>query len=393
MNFLIFLKKLFYYLFVIILANIPFLLFSQSFIPDPPSLNAASYILIEATTGKVIAEQDSDLETEPASLTKIMTGYVVADQLSKGFIDNDDEVFISVNCWKKSGSKMYVREGTYVLFSDLVKGMVVQSGNDASCAIAEHIAGSEEGFVKLMMKYSNEMGLRDTNFVNPHGWPDKNHYSSARDLATLSQKLISDFPDHYSMYKEKWFTYSDIKQRNRNSLLWQDETVDGIKTGHTDNAGYCLVASAKKNDTRLIAVTLNSSSERTRITDNRRLLDYGFRYFITKIVVHAGEKLTEKEVWGGQVDKVSLASATSLYLTLSPKDFKEVETFISLDNYLQAPLVEGQMVGKITLEIQGKEIAEAQLVTTQNINAQGLFGRTWANIKLLVYRFLMEDDK
>ena len=393
MNFLIFLKKLFYYLFVIILANIPFLLFSQSFIPDPPSLNAASYILIEATTGKIIAEQDSDLETEPASLTKIMTGYVVADQLSKGFIDNDDEVFISVNCWKKSGSKMYVREGTYVLFSDLVKGMVVQSGNDASCAIAEHIAGSEEGFVKLMMKYSNEMGLRDTNFVNPHGWPDKNHYSSARDLATLSQKLISDFPDHYSMYKEKWFTYSDIKQRNRNSLLWQDETVDGIKTGHTDNAGYCLVASAKKNDTRLIAVTLNSSSERTRITDNRRLLDYGFRYFITKIVVHAGEKLTEKEVWGGQVDKVSLASATSLYLTLSPKDFKEVETFISLDNYLQAPLVKGQVVGKITLEIQGKEIAEAQLVTTQNINAQGLFGRTWANIKLLVYRFLMEDDK
>ena len=393
MNFLIFLKKLFYYLFVIILANIPFLLFSQSFIPDPPSLNAASYILIEATTGKVIAEQDSDLETEPASLTKIMTGYVVADQLSKGFIDNDDEVFISVNCWKKSGSKMYVREGTYVLFSDLVKGMVVQSGNDASCAIAEHIAGSEEGFVKLMMKYSNEMGLRDTNFVNPHGWPDKNHYSSARDLATLSQKLISDFPDHYSMYKEKWFTYSDIKQRNRNSLLWQDETVDGIKTGHTDNAGYCLVASAKKNDTRLIAVTLNSSSERTRITDNRRLLDYGFRYFITKIVVHAGEKLTEKEVWGGQVDKVSLASATSLYLTLSPKDFKEVETFISLDNYLQAPLVKGQVVGKITLEIQGKEIAEAQLVTTQNIIAQGLFGRTWANIKLLVYRFLMEDDK
>ena len=390
MNFLIFLKKLFYYLFVIILANIPFLLFSQSFIPDPPSLNAASYILIEATTGKVIAEQDSDLETEPASLTKIMTGYVVADQLSKGFIDNDDEVFISVNCWKKSGSKMYVREGTYVLFSDLVKGMVVQSGNDASCAIAEHIAGSEEGFVKLMMKYSNEMGLRDTNFVNPHGWPDKNHYSSARDLATLSQKLISDFPDHYSMYKEKWFTYSDIKQRNRNSLLWQDETVE---TGHTDNAGYCLVSSAKKNDTRLIAVTLNSSSERTRITDNRRLLDYGFRYFITKIVVNAGEKLTEKEVWGGQVDKVSLASATSLYLTLSPKDFKEVETFISLDNYLQAPLVEGQMVGKITLEIQGKEIAEAQLVTTQNINAQGLFGRTWANIKLLVYRFLMEDDK
>ena len=393
MNFLIFLKKLFYYLFVIILANIPFLLFSQSFIPDPPSLNAASYILIEATTGKVIAEQDSDLETEPASLTKIMTGYVVADQLSKGFIDNDDEVFISVNCWKKSGSKMYVREGTYVLFSDLVKGMVVQSGNDASCAIAEHIAGSEEGFVKLMMKYSNEMGLRDTNFVNPHGWPDKNHYSSARDLATLSQKLISDFPDHYSMYKEKWFTYSDIKQRNRNSLLWQVETVDGIKTGHTDNAGYCLVASAKKNDTRLIAVTLNSSSERTRITDNRRLLDYGFRYFITKIVVNAGEKLTEKEVWGGQVEKVSLASATSLYLTLSPKDFKEVETFISLDNYLQAPLVKGQVVGKITLEIQGKEIAEAQLVTTQNIIAQGLFGRTWANIKLLVYRFLMEDDK
>ena len=367
-------------------------LFSEVFIPEPPSLNASSYILIEANTGKVIAEKDADLKIEPASLTKIMTGYIAADQTSRGFVNQEDKVHISVNCWKKGGSKMYIREGTYVLFSDLVKGMVVQSGNDASCAIAEHIAGSEEGFVQLMMKYASEMNLNDTNYTNPHGWPGENHYSTARDLAKLSQRLISDFPDHYSLYKEKWFTYSDIRQRNRNSLLWQDESVDGIKTGHTDNAGYCLVSSAKKNDTRFIAITLNSSSERTRITDNRRLLDYGFRYFVTKIILAAQETLQKETVWGGEKETVGLAPSSDIFLTLTPKTFKQVDTFISLDKHLQAPLKKGQIVGNVILELEGKKIAESQLITTEEVIAKGFLGRVWSNIKLLLYEFLMEEE-
>jgi len=366
-------------------------LFADIFIPEPPSLNASSYILIEANTGKIVAEKDADLQIEPASLTKILTGYIAADQISRGFIKEDDKVYISVNCWKKGGSRMYIREGTYVLFSDLVRGMVIQSGNDASCAIAEHIAGSEDGFVQLMMKYVSEMELKDTNFTNPHGWPDLNHYSTARDLAKLSQRLIIDFPDHYSLYKEKWFTYSDIKQRNRNSLLWQDESIDGIKTGHTENAGYCLISSAKKDDTRFIAVTLNSSSERTRITDNRRALDYGFRYFITKIILSADEELQKETVWGGEKETVGLASSADLFLTLTPKTFKEIETFILLDKHLQAPLEKGQVVGDVILELEGKKIAESKLVTTEQVIAQGFFGRAWSNIKLLVYKFLMED--
>ena len=377
---------------VIFLAIKSTSLFSEVFIPEPPSLNASSYILMEANTGRIIAEKDADVKIEPASLTKIMTGYIAADQISRGFVEENETVNISVNCWKKGGSKMYIREGTNVLFSDLVKGIVIQSGNDASCAIAEHIAGSEEQFVKLMLKYTSELELNDTNFTNPHGWPNENHYSTARDLANLSRRLISDFPDHYSLYKEKWFTFNDIKQRNRNSLLWQDESVDGIKTGHTENAGYCLISSAKKNNTRFIAVTLNSNSERTRITDNRRVLDYGFRYFVTKVFLLTDEVLRRETVWGGEKETVGLASLSDLSLTLTPKTFKKVETFISLDKHLQAPLGKGQRVGKVVLELEGKEIAESELITTEEVIAKGFLGRVWSNIRLLVYKFLMEDD-
>ena len=256
----------------------------ESFIPDPPSLNSTNYILMDSISGRILAEKGADERIEPASITKIMTGYVAVDQVDKGYVSLNDEVLISENCWRKEGSKMFIREGTKVLFSDLMKGMVIQSGNDASCAIAEHVAASEEGFVQLMNLYAREMGLKNTQFRNESGWPDPEHYSSARDLAILSSRLIQEFPDHYSLYKEKYFTFNDIKQRNRNSLLWQDDSIDGIKTGHTQSAGYCLVSSGIRNDTRLIAVTIRSSSEKSRLTDNRRLLDYGFRYFRTKNV-------------------------------------------------------------------------------------------------------------
>ena len=363
----------------------------ESFIPKPPSLNASNYILIDSVSGRILAENGADERIEPASITKIMTGYVAADQISKGFVNLDDEVLISENCWRKGGSKMFIREGTKVLLSDLMKGMVIQSGNDASCAIAEHVAVSEEGFVELMQLYVEELGMNNTQFKNVSGWPDPEHFSSARDLALLTKSLIVKFPDHYALYKEKYFTFNEIKQRNRNSLLWQDESIDGVKTGHTESAGYCLVSSGVRNDTRLIAVTLKSASEKARLTDNRRLLDYGFRYYRTKKVLEANTSIVKEQVWGGEVDSVDLSSAEDLYLTLSPRDFPRVEPLIKLNDYLQAPIEKGQVVGKVDLILDGDSISSIDLVSMQGVPALGFFGRAWSNIKLLTYQFLMEE--
>jgi len=363
----------------------------ESFIPKPPSLNASNYILIDSVSGRILAENGSDEKIEPASITKIMTGYVAADQIDKGFVSLDDEVLISENCWRKGGSKMFIREGTRVLLSDLIKGMVIQSGNDASCAIAEHVAISEEGFIELMQLYVDELGLNNTQFRNVSGWPDPEHYSSARDLAKLTKSLIDKFPDHYALYKERYFTFNDIKQRNRNSLLWQDESIDGVKTGHTESAGYCLVSSGVRNDTRLIAVTLRSSTEKSRLTDNRRLLDYGFRYYRTKKILEVETSIATEQVWGGEVDSVNLSSFKDLYLTLSPRDFPRIESKITLNDYLQAPLEKGQVVGKVNLLLDGDLIASVDIVSMKEIPALGFFGRAWSNLKLLTYQFLMEE--
>ena len=383
--------KLISLIFLSILSFTNLIFAEESFIPKPPSLNATNYILLDSVSGRILAENGADERIEPASITKIMTGYVAADQIAKGFVSLEDEVFISENCWRKGGSKMFIREGTRVLLSDLIKGMVIQSGNDASCAIAEHVAVSEEGFVDLMQLYVNELGMENTQFKNVSGWPDPEHFSSARDLALLTKNLIDKFPDHYSLYKEKYFTYNEIKQRNRNSLLWQDESVDGVKTGHTESAGYCLVSSGVRNDTRLIAVTLRSSSEKARLTDNRRLLDYGFRYYRTKRVLEAGAVLINEQVWGGELEAVNLSSSTDLYLTLSPRDFPRVESSLELNDYLQAPIEKGQIVGKVDLILDGDSLASIDLIAMENVTALGFFGRAWSNIKLLTYQFLMEE--
>jgi D-alanyl-D-alanine carboxypeptidase (penicillin-binding protein 5/6) len=374
------------------MALVNYSLFTEeSFIPKSPSLNASNYILMDSMSGRVLAESGADERIEPASITKVMTGYVAVDQIQQGYVNLSDEVYISENCWKKGGSKMFIREGTRVLFSDLIKGMVIQSGNDASCAIAEHVAASEEGFVELMQMYAQDLGLVNTQFRNVSGWPDPEHFSSARDLAILTQQMIRNFPEHYSLYKEKYFTYNDIKQRNRNSLLWQDDSIDGVKTGHTESAGYCLVTSGVRNDTRLIAVTLRSSTEKSRLTDNRRLLDYGFRYFRTKKVLEANTILVSEQVWGGEQETIQLSAATDLFLTLSPRDFPRVESKIKLNDYLQAPIDADQIVGSVNLMLDGDSIASVDLVAMSSVTALGFFGRAWSNIKLLTYQFLMEE--
>ena len=377
---------------VLLLSFSLVLVSEQSFIPDPPKIGAKNFILIDSITGKVLAQQSPDGKVEPASITKIMTGYVVADQIKQGFISENDEVLISENCWRKGGSRMFIEAGKRVLVSDLIKGMVVQSGNDASCALAEHVAVSEEGFVDLMSRYIYDMGLKNTNFINVTGWPDENHYSSARDIAILSKRLIEDFPAHYDIYKEKFFTFNDIKQRNRNSLLWQDETIDGLKTGHTESAGYCLVSSGVRNETRLIAVTLGSSSEKQRIVDNRRLLDYGFRYFRTKKVLSSMELLAEEQVWGGEKESLSLLSSQDVYFTLPLRDFQNIKSNIVLDDYLQAPIAKDQKVGKLEFSLNNKVIKSIDIVSSEEVDSLGVFGQAWSNIKLFVYQFLMEED-
>jgi len=383
-------RKVFYFFFSLALS---FLLSgNESFIPDPPSISSSNYILIDANTNRVLAEMNPDEEIEPASITKIMTGYVVSDQIQDGFITLDDEVLISENCWRKKGSRMFIEEGSRVVLLDLIKGMVIQSGNDATCAIAEHVAGSEDNFVDLMMRYAKKMALDNTSFINPTGWPDAGHYSSAKDIAKLSTLLIKDFPDHYSLYKEKWFTYNNIRQRNRNALLWQDDSIDGLKTGHTESAGFCLVSSGTREQTRLIAVTLKSKSEKTRLTDNRRLLDYGFRYFRTKKLVTEGQNVKEEQVWGGELEKVAIAPIQDFYLTLPLRDFKKIESFVSLEDYLQAPISKNQIVGKMLFKLGEEEVGSVDLVTVKEVKSQGVFGRAWSNIKLLVFRFLMEEE-
>ena len=383
-------RKVFYFFFSLALS---FLLSgNESFIPDPPSISSSNYILIDANTNRVLAEMNPDEEIEPASITKIMTGYIVSDQIQDGFITLDDEVLISENCWRKKGSRMFIEESSRVVLLDLIKGMVIQSGNDATCAIAEHVAGSEDNFVNLMMRYAEKMALDNTSFINPTGWPDADHYSSAKDIAKLSTLLIKDFPDHYSLYKEKWFTYNNIRQRNRNALLWQDDSIDGLKTGHTESAGFCLVSSGTREQTRLVAVTLKSKSEKTRLTDNRRLLDYGFRYFRTKKLVTEGQNVKEEQVWGGELEKVAIAPIQDFYLTLPLRDFKKIESFVSLEDYLQAPISKNQIVGKMLFKLGEEEVGSVDLVTVKEVKSQGVFGRAWSNIKLLVYRFLMEEE-
>ena len=248
---------------------------AQNLLPRPPQINVTSYILVEPVTGKVLAEFNADDQIEPASMTKVMTGYIAADQLHRNLVRADDEVLISTKAWKMEGSRMFIEAGKRVSFEDLLKGVVIQSGNDASVAIAEYLGGTEEGFVDIMNAYAQSLGLNNTLFENSTGLPSSNHFSSARDLSIISANLINNFPEHYALYKEKSFTFNDIRQLNRNRLLWRDDSVDGIKTGHTESAGFCLISSAARGSMRLIAVVAGANSEDERFNASQRLLEYG----------------------------------------------------------------------------------------------------------------------
>jgi len=358
--------------------------FGQSFVPDAPELDLKSYILIEPNTNTVIAEFNSSSEIEPASMTKIMTVYVTADQISNDLISIDDEVLISEKAWRMEGSRMFVEAGKKVSVSDLLKGIIIQSGNDASVAISEYVGGTERGFVDLMNAYASSLNMNNTIFQNSTGLPDDNHFSSAQDLAILTSKLITKFPDIYSFYKEKQFTFNDIKQLNRNKLLWRDDSSDGVKTGHTEAAGYCLVGSAKRGDMRLITVVAGSDSDNNRFLASQRLLEYGFRFFATQKVLNANQEYKKINIWGGVEKTLGLGVLEDVSITLPRTSFKDLTVNYNYSNNIQAPIEVGQQIGTLEIISNDEIVFSTNLVALDNIKSKGFFGRLWSKFVLWI---------
>jgi len=359
---------------------------SQSFVPNAPELNLKSYILIDPNTNTVIAESNSDGLIEPASMTKVMTAYVVADQINNNLISLDDEVLISEKAWKMGGSKMFIEVGKKVTILDLLKGIMIQSGNDASVAIAEYVGGSEDGFVDLMNSYAGAIGMKSTYFANSTGLPNEGHLTSASDLALLTSKFITSFPDIYVLFKEKEFEYGGISgnKYNRNKLLWRDETSDGVKTGYTSSAGYCLIGSAKRANMRLITVVAGSDSANSSFSDTQRLLEYGFRNYATQKYFEANKKYTSSKVWGGKMDTISLGVSQDISITLPRTSFKDLKVNYNIKNNIQAPISKGQEIGTLQIISNDEIVLTSELVALEEVEAKGFFGRLWSRFILWI---------
>jgi D-alanyl-D-alanine carboxypeptidase (penicillin-binding protein 5/6) len=353
-------------------------------IPSPPSLAAKSWLLIDAQTGHIITEYNADQSLPPASLTKMMTTYIASEQIASGNIGYNDMVRISEKAWRKGGSKMYIREGTEVKLEDLLRGIIIQSGNDASIAMAEYIAGSEDAFADLMNQTAFSLGMRNSHFMNATGWPAKNHYTTARDLSLLARALINDHPEDYSIYSEKEFTYNDIRQPNRNSLLWQDDSVDGIKTGHTEEAGYCLVSSAVKDGMRLISVVMGTRSEKDRAAETQKLITYGFRFYETVKSYDASQQLIESEIWKGDNNSIKLGTEEAIWLTIPRGTAGDINAELEVPELLQAPVIQGEKIGTIKLTLNGETLATKPLIALESVDEGGLFKRFWHWIVLMV---------
>ncbi len=356
---------------------------SNNFVPAPPTIHARAYLLMDYHSGKILTELNKDKREEPASLTKLMTSYVVMSELKAGTIKMDDKVLISQKAWRMGGSRMFVEVNKRVPVDKLLLGMIVDSGNDATVALAEHAAGSEDSFVDLMNQYAQRLGMKNTHFANATGWPNPNHYTTAADLAILTRALIRDYPDHYDLYKVKQFTYNKIPQFNRNRLLWLDDRVDGVKTGHTDSAGFCLVASAQKDDMRLISVVLGTKSENARENESRKLLNYGFRFYETFKLHAALDPLTQMRVWKGDKEQVPLGLAKSLYITTPRGQRNKIKAQMTVDSTIVAPIVKGHEYGHVDVKLGDEVIAERPLIALEDVAEGGFWRRTIDNIKLL----------
>lgn len=354
---------------------------ASAIIPAAPDLAAKSYLLMDFDSGKIIVENNADMPVPPASLTKMMTSYVVSAEIASGNLNLTDKVTISKNAWAQNpafvGSSLtWIEVNTEVTVDDLLRGVIIQSGNDASVALAEHIAGSEDVFADLMNQHAEKLGMVNTNFENSNGLPAEGHLSTARDLALLTAAMIRDYPEEYAYYKEKWFTYNGIKQANRNKLLWDESLdVDGVKTGHTEAAGFCLVSSATKNNMRLISVVMGTNSKDTRKVESKKLLSYGFRFYETIKPLEAGKQLHQQQIWMGEKDFVNLGIANDIYLTIPRGQAKNLKARYVVEKDIEAPIAKGQLVGKVFFTLGEENYAEYPLVALQGVEEAGFFGR------------------
>ena len=353
---------------------------ADSLVPQAPQIAASGYILMDAASGQTLVEHNSDTALPPASLTKMMTTYVADHELARGNISLKDAVRVSVKAWRTGGSRMFIREGTLVTVEDLLKGVIISSGNDASVALAEHIAGSEETFADLMNRHADRLGMQQSHFRNATGLPAEGHRSSPRDMAILARAIINDFPEHYALYAEKSFTYNDISQNNRNLLLWRDASVDGLKTGHTEEAGYCLVASAKKDNQRLISVVFGTDSEQARAIESQKLLTWGFRFFETYHAYDAGEKLADTAVWFGQGRTLSLGAGEDLIMTIPRDSQSRLEANMTFPASIDAPIAAGSQVGEVVISLDGEALQRYPLVALHDVEQAALLTRLWHHV-------------
>lgn len=366
---------------------------SAAVVPNAPSLAARSWLLADANSGRILATHQINLSIPPASLTKIMTGYVIAQELAKGSISLDDQVRVSTKAWRTEGSRMFIRPNTSVLLEDLLRGVIIQSGNDASVALAEHVAGDESSFADLMNFYAANLGMKNTKFFNATGLTTTGHQTTAKDIYLLTRSLIRDFPRHYRMYSEKSFAYGtdsntgkQIVQRNRNRLLWLDDSVDGVKTGHTQAAGYCLVTSALRDGMRLIAVVMGAASEQARLQETQKLLTYGFRFFESHNILRMGQEITPRPmVWGGNKSDILIGVKESVWVTI-PRGKRDVLVAeLELTEPFWAPLQIGDQVGVLRTSLDGKLILETPIRALDNVEANGLLRRAWARVSFFFY--------
>jgi D-alanyl-D-alanine carboxypeptidase (penicillin-binding protein 5/6) len=352
-------------------------------VPAPPIIGAKSYLVIDATTGHEIAALDPDTPLAPASLTKIMTTYVVFAALRQGQVSLEDEVTISEKAWRTPGSRMFVEVGKRVSIEDLLLGLIVQSGNDAGVALAEHIAGTEGVFAQMMNQYAQQLGMHSSNFLNATGLPAEGHVTTARDLATLARAMITEFPEYYAWHAVKEFTFNDIKQSNRNRLLWRDPSVDGLKTGHTDDAGYCLVASARRDGMRLISAVLGTASEKARADGSQALLNYGFRFFETRLLFSAGEEVATTRVWKSAKESSRLGVLDDLYLTVRRGTYDQLESTLDIPAIIEAPVAAGQPLAELRINLGETEVLRAPLRALDDNPAGSLWQRARDSVSLL----------
>ncbi|MBT8105573.1 MAG: D-alanyl-D-alanine carboxypeptidase [Woeseiaceae bacterium] len=351
--------------------------------PAPPIIGAKSYLVIDATTGHELASLEPDIALAPASLTKIMTSYVVFKALEQGQVRLEDEVTISEKAWRMPGSRMFVEVGKRVTVKDLLMGMIVQSGNDASVALAEHIAGDESVFAEMMNQHAAQLGMLATRFANATGLPAEGHVTTARDLTTLARAMIAEFPEYYSWHAIRDFTFNEITQSNRNKLLWRDPSVDGLKTGHTDDAGYCLVASAERDGMRVISVVLGTASEKARADGSQALINYGFRFFETRLLFAAGEEVTNARVWKSANETSGLGVLEDLYITVRRGTYGQLASAVDIPAIVEAPLAEGQPVAELRVNFGDKEILRTPLHALDDNPRGSFWQRTVDSISLM----------